>query len=116
MSEPATAWARITFCFGIFRSSLRTWTSRLQGGPATWTLRRIDVDAAGRSDDENARLPPELPQKANAQPVKISLELEPYGVALLWVLAMSLVPFVLGELVKMLGLAPRAPQPATRTV
>ena len=84
MSEPATAWARITFCFGIFRSSLRTWTSRLQGGPATWTLRRIDVDAAGRSDDENARLPPELPQKANAQPVKISLELEPYGVALLW--------------------------------
>jgi len=38
------------------------------------------------------------------------------GVALLWVLGMSLVPFALGELVKMLGLAPKAPQPATRTV
>jgi Ca2+-transporting ATPase len=38
------------------------------------------------------------------------------GIALLWVLGMSLVPFVLGELVKMLGLAPKAPLPATRTV
>jgi Ca2+-transporting ATPase len=37
------------------------------------------------------------------------------GVALLWVLGMSLVPFVLGELVKMLGLSPAAKQPATRT-
>jgi Ca2+-transporting ATPase len=38
------------------------------------------------------------------------------GVALLWVLAMSLLPFVLGELVKLLGLTPKSPQPATRTV
>jgi Ca2+-transporting ATPase len=38
------------------------------------------------------------------------------GMALAWVAAMSLLPFVLGELVKMLGLAPKAPHPATRTV
>jgi hypothetical protein len=56
----------------------------IEGGPSAWTLRRLDLNAAAPSDDENARLAPGPTQQATSEPVKMAIEIEPYGVTFLW--------------------------------